>query len=67
MLKTNRVYDDQKFIERKEVADQKRVKRMLNELANMGFTVTAPAWSIFVARFDPIRPEIGERDYLMPL
>ena len=43
MLKTNRIYDDQKFIERKEAADQKRVKRMVNELANMGFTVTAPA------------------------
>ncbi len=43
MLKTNHPYDDQKFVERKEAADQKRVKRMMNELANMDFTVTAPA------------------------
>lgn len=31
MLKAKRAYDEQKFIERKEAVDQKRVKRMVNE------------------------------------
>jgi len=43
MLKTNNRYDEQKFLERKEVSDQKRVKRMVNELITLGYTVSLAA------------------------
>jgi len=43
MLKTNNPYNEQKFLERKEVSDQKRVKRMVNELSRLGYAVSLAA------------------------
>ena len=40
MLKTNQPYDEQKFIERKNASEQKRVKRMVNELSRLGYAVS---------------------------
>jgi transposase len=40
MLKTNSLYDEQKFLERKEVCEQKRVKRMIANLTKIGNVVT---------------------------
>jgi hypothetical protein len=39
MLKTKQPFDEQKFLERKEVAKQKRVNRMINELTGLGYDV----------------------------
>lgn len=43
MLKTNNPYNEQKFLERKEASDQKRVKRMVNELSRLGYAVSLAA------------------------
>jgi transposase len=43
MLKTNRAFDEQKFLQRKEVTDRKRIQRMLNELTRLGYAVSSPA------------------------
>jgi hypothetical protein len=43
VLKSNSSYDEQKFMKRKEATDQKRVTRMISELAKMGYLVAVPA------------------------
>jgi len=43
MLKTNKPFDGQKFLERKETADQKRISWMVNELSRLGYAVSTPA------------------------
>lgn len=43
MLKTNQPYNEQKFVERKNVSEQKRVKRMVNELTKLGYAVSLAA------------------------
>jgi transposase len=40
MLKTSQPYDEQKFLERKQASEQKRVNRMVNELARLGYSVS---------------------------
>ena len=40
MLKSGSPYDAQKFVERKNASEQKRVKRMVNELAKLGYAVS---------------------------
>jgi len=40
MLKTNRLYDEKKFLERKEATNQKRVSRMVYELTKLGYSVS---------------------------
>jgi transposase len=43
MLKTNNLYDEQKFLERKEATNQRHLKRMVNELTKLGYAVSLPA------------------------
>ncbi len=43
MLKSNRAYDEQKFLKRKEVNEQKHISRMLHELTRLGYSVSVPA------------------------
>jgi transposase len=43
MLKSNRAYDEQKFLKRKEVSEHKHISRMLHELSRLGYSVSAPA------------------------
>ncbi len=43
MLKSNRAYDEQKFLERKQVNEQKHISRIVHELTRLGFSVSAPA------------------------
>ena len=43
MLKTNSPYDEQKFSERKTASEQRRVKRMVNEITRLGCAVSMPA------------------------
>ena len=43
MLKTNQPYNEQKFLERKNASEQKRVKRMVNELTRLGYAVSLAA------------------------
>jgi transposase len=43
MLKTKQPYNEDKFLERKQASEQRRVKRMVNELAKLGFTVSMTA------------------------
>jgi transposase len=43
MLKSKRPYDEQKFLQRKQMTDQKRVSRMVNELTKLGYAVSVPA------------------------
>jgi len=43
MLKTHRPYDEQKFLERKEATNQKRVSRMVSELTKLGYAVSLAA------------------------
>jgi len=43
MLKTNSPYDEQKFLERKTASEQKRFKRMVNELTRLGYAVSMSA------------------------
>ena len=40
MLQSKRAYAEQKFVERKNTSDQKRVKRMVNELTRLGYSVS---------------------------
>ena len=43
MLKTNQPYNEQKYLERKNASEQKRVKRMVNELTRLGYAVSLAA------------------------
>jgi transposase len=43
MLKNNQPYNEEKFLERKQASEQRRVGRLVNELTRLGFTVTLPA------------------------
>jgi transposase len=43
MLKTNQPFDEQRFLERHNASQQKRVNRMVNELTKLGFDVSLPA------------------------
>ena len=43
MLKTNQPFNEQKFLERKEIASRKRVSRMVSELTKIGYVVSNPA------------------------
>ncbi len=43
MFKSNQPYNEQRFIERKNVVEQKHVKRMINELAKLGYVMSAAA------------------------
>ena len=40
MLRSNQPFDEQKFLERKENAEQRRVNRLINELTRRGYDVT---------------------------
>jgi transposase len=40
MLKTNQPYDEQKFLERKQLSERVRVNRMVKELSKLGYTVS---------------------------
>lgn len=40
MFKTNHLFDEQKFLERKQASERKRVNRMVNELSRLGYTVS---------------------------
>jgi transposase len=43
MLKTGQTYNEQKFMERKKASEQRRVKRMVYELSQLGYAVSLPA------------------------
>jgi len=43
MLKSKSTYDEQKFLQRKESTEQKRVSRMVHELTRLGYAVTVAA------------------------
>ena len=43
MLKTDQFYNEEKFMERKKASEQRRVKRMVYELSQLGYAVTIPA------------------------
>lgn len=43
MLKSNNAYDEQKFLIRKEVSEQKHISRLVHELTKLGYAVSAPA------------------------
>lgn len=43
MLKADQPYNEQKFLERKQAVDQRRVQRMLSELTRLGYAVSLPA------------------------
>jgi transposase len=40
MLKTNQPYDEQRFLKRKQDSEQKRVNRMVKELARLGYSIS---------------------------
>jgi transposase len=40
MLKTDQLYNEQKFLERKKVSEQRKVKRMVYELSQLGYSVS---------------------------
>jgi transposase len=40
MLKTNEPYNEERFLERKKISEQKKVKRMVNELTRLGYQVS---------------------------
>ena len=40
MLKTNQLYNEDRFLERKKASEQRRIGRMVNELTRLGFAVT---------------------------
>ena len=42
MLRSNTSYDEQNFIKRKEISQQKRVSRMVFELTKLGYSVGVP-------------------------
>jgi transposase len=43
MLKTDQLYNEQRFMQRKKVSEQRRVKRMVFELSQLGYAVSLPA------------------------
>ena len=43
MLKSNRAYDEQKFLKRKVANGQKHISRMVHELTRLGYTISLPA------------------------
>ncbi len=43
MIKTDSLYDEQKFFERKNATNQRHLKRMVNELTQLGYAVSLPA------------------------
>jgi transposase len=43
MLKSNRAYDEQKFLKRKVANEQKHISRMVHELTRLGYTISLPA------------------------
>ena len=43
MLKTNSTYNEEKFLERKQVGDQKRINRMIGNLTKIGYVISLPA------------------------
>jgi len=43
MLKTDQPYNEQRFMERRAVANQRRINRMVNELAGLGYAVSSTA------------------------
>jgi len=43
LLKTHQPYNEQKFVERKNASEQKRVKRMVYELSRLGYAVSLAA------------------------
>lgn len=43
IFKSDQPYNEQKFAERKEAVDKKRISRMLNELSKLGYAVSLPA------------------------
>jgi transposase len=43
MLRSNSTYDEQKFLQRKEISERKHVYRMVHELTKLGFVVSTPA------------------------
>jgi hypothetical protein len=43
LLKSNQPYNEQKFVERKNASEQKRVKRMVYELSQLGYAVSLAA------------------------
>jgi transposase len=43
MLKTNQLYNEQKFFERKKVSEQRKIKRMVYELTQLGYAVSLSA------------------------
>lgn len=42
MLKSNNVYDEHRFLQRKQASEQKHVSRMVHELTRLGYAVSAP-------------------------
>ena len=40
MLKTKQLYNEEKFLERKTLSEQRRVSRMVHELTRLGFAVS---------------------------
>jgi transposase len=40
MLKTEQLYNEQKFLERKKASEQRKVKRMVYELSQLGYSVS---------------------------
>lgn len=43
MLRSNCAYDEQRFFQRKQTTEQKRVSRMVHELTKLGFSISVPA------------------------
>lgn len=43
MFKSDQLYNEQKFLERKEAIDMKRINHMLNELTKLGYAVALPS------------------------
>jgi transposase len=43
MLKSKSAYDEQKFLQRKEVTDKKHVTRLIHELNGLGYSVSLAA------------------------
>ena len=43
MLKTEQLYNEQRFLERKKASEQRKIKRMVYELSQLGYAVSLPA------------------------
>jgi transposase len=43
MRKSDQPFNEQKFIERKHVSEQRRIKRMMTELSRLGYQVSLAA------------------------